>query len=324
MSDMPPHTTNQHRRQLAIVSQLRHTTATSKQLARKLNCSTKTIQRDIRSMQARLDAPITYDEAEHGYRLTDAHWTYPTHELEGDYLFASLFAFRLSEPHLPPALHDLTDTITRVQLAADDPARLPPQLDHQLLAALIPATSAQASPSPDTFHTILDAWRDAHRLSLTYTNRHGQTTTRELDPQALFLHASAWYIYGYCHSRRSYRRFAIHRCHEVQRLSHSFERDPHAIANLNGPNPFGYELVGDITIDCAPAMAQVIGERQWFPGQAIQRHPEGGLTLSFPQAPRPTLIHWVLAYAPHLTVQAPEELRREIHEIAKQLAERHT
>ena len=58
----------------------------------------RTIQRNVRELCHRLDAPIRYDEKHHGYTITDPTWVYPAERLGTDELFSSLLAHALAKP----------------------------------------------------------------------------------------------------------------------------------------------------------------------------------------------------------------------------------
>lgn len=281
-------------------------------------CS-KTVQRDIQSMQQHLDAPIDYDPAGHGYRLTDPKWTFPAGQLEDDALFASLVAHHLTAPLLPPLLQEPLSEAERVLLATgggDD-------IDDDLLRSVIQATSGKVLPDNSVFENVLDAWRDSRMLEIDYRTEENTPSIRQVEPHVLFLTAGAWYIRGLCRLRGEVRNFAIHRCREARILRERFQRNPAILAGLNDGNPFDYREVRNVVLRADAAKAPVLREREWFPGQTLTENPDGTLTLRFPGAPEPLLIRWLLSYAPHITVLEPDELREQIHTIARKLQQQH-
>ncbi len=311
-------------RRVAIVGLLKvnrvlSSQALAKRMRPHLCACAKTIQRDIQWMQGKLDAPIAYDAAEHGYCLRDRTWTYPTSALEEDARFASLFAHRLTTPLLPSALQEPLAEADRVLLAAGDPT----MLSAEMLHSVIQATTAQVEPPGRVFEDILEGWRECRVLRITYCSEDDRYLPRDIEPHALFLSGGGWYIRAWCRLRRAVRSFAMHRCLDTVVLESTFERSLGLLAGLSNGNPFGYDEVAEVVVRVAPEKGRLISEREWFPGQGLTMHEDGSLTLRFPSAPEPLLVRWILAYAPHLTLIAPPSLRPQLHAAALKLAERH-
>lgn len=64
----------------------------------------------------------------------------------------------------------------------------------------------------------------AQRLQLTYGALDGSTTVRNVDAYGLGYLYGAWYLAGYCHTRRALRSFRLDRVLNVQALPQSFGR----------------------------------------------------------------------------------------------------
>lgn len=59
--------------------------------------------------------------------------------------------------------------------------------------------------------TIQTALQEKHLLTFTYIDRHGNQTTRTVEPYQLVLKNSHWYFQGYCHKRNDFRLFRLSR-----------------------------------------------------------------------------------------------------------------
>lgn len=281
----------------------------------------RTIQRDIRFLCEKLDAPIEYDEHRHGYFLTNPAWVYPTDNLGADELFSSLLAHALARPLFSGELLRALGEADSIQLATGDPD----EMDPELFSSLVLATGNKPGISAEIFDTVIEAWRDARQLRLCYAAaaRDGEVIERTVDVHALFLWDGAWYARVYCHLRRGIRNLALHRMRDPLVLRSRFHRDPAIIKSLSSVNTFGYEVVKNVRVRCSPEKARVIGERQWFSGQRITCLADGGLELFFSEAPRPTLLYWILSYAGHLTLLAPPEMRAAVHAAADKIEQSH-
>lgn len=280
----------------------------------------RTVQRDIEYLLFNLDAPVEYDPSRRGYRLADPEWVFPLDELPGDLLYASLLGEQLSLPLLPHPFRSDLETALKAQLAAADPD----EVDAELLRAVVFATGATASLPANVFEAVHAAWRETRRLRILYETEGAKASTvRDVDVHALFLAQGAWYARAYCHLRGDWRSLALHRIREAGPLEAAFARDPSALAQIRAGNIFDYATVRDAAVICTPAKARVIAEREWFPGQRNQWQPDGSLRLDFPEAPRPELLWWVLSYAGHIELLQPHDLREEIRQCAKKMAEIH-
>ena len=102
-----------------------------------------------------------------------------------------------------------------------------------------------------------------------------------------------------------------------------FRRSPTILAGLNEGNPFDYREVRNVVLRTDAEKAPVLREREWFPGQTLDEHRDGTLTLRFPSAPEPLILRWILSYAPHITVIEPSELRVTVRDVSAQLHEHH-
>jgi len=282
-------------------------------------CS-RTLQRDIEYLRLELNAPVDYEPRRHGYYLRDPDWALPLEELRGDLLYASLLGKQLALAIVPPPLHLSLETALRAQLAA----ALPEEVDADLLRAVVFATGSQPSLEPQVFETVHAAWRETRRLRLLYrTDGEADGQWREVDIHALFLAQGAWYARAFCHLRQNWRSLALHRIAAADLLDQRFERSTQAIEQVRSGNVFDYATVRDAVVECQPDKARLLAERIWFPGQQSEPLADGALRLSFPTAPRPELLWWVLSYAGSLEVVAPADLREEVHQAATHLARRH-
>jgi proteasome accessory factor B len=281
----------------------------------------RTLQRDMDVLRLRYGAPVEFDWARRGYYLTDPEWTFPLDGLRGELLYASLLGGTLSAKLMPPPLGMDLEQAMRVQLTAAEPD----EIDAELLAAVVFATGAAPRIDPKVFDAVHQAWRQRRRLRTEYEGSGDRPAARrDIDVHALFLSQGAWYARAYCHLRKAPRSLAIHRIRNAMLLDTTFKRDRAVIAEVRNGRVFDYERVKDIVLDCSPEKARVIGEREWFPGQRMERLPDGRLRLHLPEAPRPDLVYWVMSYCGHLTVRSPRGLVEEIRKAGERIAQQHS
>jgi predicted DNA-binding transcriptional regulator YafY len=282
-------------------------------------CS-KTVKRDIAYLREVLGAPLEYDAEQRGYILLDRSWTFPFLQLEDDELFAAMFSEHLGQELLPTPFQDRLEAAMDVQLAAGEPGRLTPDL----LNSLIIATGTVPPVRPEVFETVIAAWRQARSLHVQY-QRPGSLVPvhRDIDIHALFLCDGAWYARVYCHLRQAYRSLALHRMDQPALLDSRFERSPAIVSEIRAGRVFAYPMVRDVQLRCSRDKAPIIREREWFAGQVLHELEDGRLDIQLKEAPRPTLIWWVLSFAGHLEVKAPRSLRENVRRAGELLARTH-
>ena len=69
---------------------------------------------------------------------------------------------------------------------------------------------------------IKAALQQGRLLAFEYTDRHGDKSSRTVEPYQLVLKGRHWYLQGYCHTREDYRLFKLARISKLQMLSETF------------------------------------------------------------------------------------------------------
>ena len=275
----------------------------------------KTILRDMAYLRGHLGAPVQYDAARRGYWLADAGWSFPSVELRGDALFAALLSLKLTESLFPASLRGHAETAMAIQMAA----ALPEEASPETLDAVVFATGAKPVLDPQMFDVVSRAWRETRRLRVEYLRRDGEIFPRVIDIHALFLSAGAWYARAWCHQRGELRSFALHRMYNPQIQENCFRRSADIVREVRSGHVFDYAPVQDVQLYCRGELAVMIREREWFAGQEVTTLAGGDLDVRYPVVPREPFVRWVLAYAGHLRVLGPADLREEVRKAAEEL-----
>jgi predicted DNA-binding transcriptional regulator YafY len=74
------------------------------------------------------------------------------------------------------------------------------------------------------FARITQCASAGQRISIRYRAADGSASTREIDPYGLGYLYGAWYLVGYCHSRRALRSFRLDRVQTIAPLPKAFAR----------------------------------------------------------------------------------------------------
>lgn len=224
---------NRTDRLYALVEELRAVAPrprSARWLARRFEVSTRTIERDLRSLQD-TGVPVYAEPGRSGGYVLDRSRSLPPLSItaaEATALAAGLHALAgtpfteaaRSALHkvlavMPPQERDrAADFASRVQLIGPGPAALP-----------VP-------------RVLQDALADGRVVRLSYADRHGAATERLVEPLG-FLGGERWYLIAWCRLRGATRGFRFDRIRQAEALR---EQAPRRQVDLTGLDVLGREL----------------------------------------------------------------------------------
>lgn len=283
-------------------------------LARDLEVSRRTIERDIAYLRDVFAAPLEYDRRRNGYRYTE-----PTFELspmtlsEGE-VAALLVMVRLLSEHLESPLAPV------VQRAIDRLMQLLPAevlVEQAEFERFVTFGPGHALDEPQElarrFEALMTAITERRRLRIRYyTASRREEGCRDVDPYNLYFARGSWYLIAYCHRRRDILLFALQRIRAIQPLAETFTR-PEGYAPeefmRHAWQAYRGEQVVDVTLRFAPTVAHQVQERRWHPTQRSEPQEDGSLLLHLQVAVTPELEGWVLRWGEFCQVLDPPGLR---------------
>lgn len=182
----------------------------------------------------------------------------------------------------------------------------------------------------NNLETLHDAVARRCKVSLTYQNRKGEGTHREVDPFGLYYRQGLWYLVGYCHLRAEERTFHLGRIAKLQivrgqRASGYFEvPNDFSISFCASRRPWEYpqhhaiEVRIQVAAKLVPAIPEIFGDRV----TVLKKGPEGAL-IELQVLNRGALVEAVLPFGASAEVREPAELRATIGDIYRSLALRY-
>ncbi len=192
---------------------------TAAALAEKLECTPRTIYRDVATLQARR-VPID-GEAGVGYVLRRGFDLPPlmftTEEVEAIVLGARMIP-RLRDATLQRAAESVLDKVTVV---------LPEQLRAELASArfYVSGGSARQAKGID-LGALRGAIRDNRKMRIVYVDEKGRRTRRTIWPIAMAYYVDVTVIGAWCELRKDYRHFRVERVASSTVLDEQFVSDP--------------------------------------------------------------------------------------------------
>lgn len=297
--------------------------------ARELDCSVRTVWRDLDVLQA-AGFPLFNDPRADGHRDV---W-----QVE------STFQQRLP---LPLTLSEAVALlVSRHWLAAMGPSAFRPAISSvidklrallgksalDLIDRMADAVGVRApggkllEPAAEHLGAIHAAIAARRSLQLRYFSMSRDAETlRQVDPYHVTWFDGGLYLLGYCHLREAIRIFAVERVRAVEPVVHRFSRPADFDADRYLREAWGI-IRGDLVtvkVVFSPPVARYVRERRWHPSQEARDLSDGRLELTLRVADTLEVRRWLMGYGAGAEVLAPaalrEELRREAEAVVRLL-----
>jgi predicted DNA-binding transcriptional regulator YafY len=287
-------------------------------IARELEMSSKTIQRDIDFMRYRLGLPIEYDPLRFGFYYSEPVTSFPNVEVsEGE--ITALFVAQKAlaqykgtpfEQPLHTAFRKITDGLTdRVSFSWSD-------LDRVISFHSVGSSSADL----ETFENISKAVLRSVEINFQYRKLQGRDfELRLLQPYHLACLENQWYLFGHDLERRQLRTFALPRMRNVHLTTTRFRRPADFSINKLLRGSFGAHSGNKryrITLQFDSFAGRLVGERVWHESQRISNKGDGTAVLELDLNGLEEIQRWILSWGSHVRVLAPKELIETIRETA--------
>jgi predicted DNA-binding transcriptional regulator YafY len=167
------------------------------------------------------------------------------------------------------------------------------------------------------------AARERRRVTMAYRGRsQTEPARRDLDPYALVHRWGWWYVVGYCHLRQAVRSFRVDRIAGLTLLDQSFEVpgdfDIHRyLATEYQPQP----AIRVRLRFAPPAVPLARGDDVYW--DALDEQPDGSAIVAMTAFDLEYPARLALSFGPDVEVLEPEELRRQVGERARAIAEKY-
>ncbi len=280
---------------------------TAPQLAREFEVSRRTIQRDVESL-CRAGIPISTAQGAgggisimEGYRVDRTVLTAP--EMQ-----AILAGLR--------SLDSVSGTrqYTRLmeKLSAGAGVLLPGSA--QMLIDLSSWYKESLAPKIEEIQLAI---RQHRTVRFAYFSPKGESV-RTVEPYYLLFRWSAWYVWGWCHTRQDFRLFKLNRMTDLA-AGESFSPRPAPLPDLEPKRifPAKYRVTVRFDPSCRWRLVEEYGP------DSFTTDPDGWLrfTGGFPDAD--SALSWVLTFGDKAELLQPDQLRRRLGELTSALAARY-
>lgn len=292
-----------------------------RKLAKELEVSSKTIQRDIDFMRDRLNLPIEYDQLNFGFSYTEPVTSFPSIEVTEGEIVALFVARKAMEQYRgTPFENSLTSAFGKITQGLGD------MIDFQWsdVDSSISFRGMGASVADlELFETVSRAVLDSHELSFDYKKLGGSRhESRRVQPYHLGCVENQWYLFGFDLARQQLRTFALPRMRKVLNTKARFKRPPDFSISRHLVDSFGVftgRKVHKVKIRFDAFASRLVGERRWHPSQKVRQLSGGRIELSMDVGGLEEIERWVLSWGTHAQVLEPRELVEQLRKVTESL-----
>ncbi|MGE9271517.1 MAG: helix-turn-helix transcriptional regulator [Verrucomicrobiales bacterium] len=296
-------------------------------LAKELEVTAKTIQRDITFMRDNFNVPLIYDQKSHGYRYEGTVEDFPEFEIGAEEIAAMFLA------------KTATDAIRGTDLAEKMRGifgRLCRSMSERVSldwGDLDEAFSRKVPRVPERevklFGELAEAVVKRRRVSFFYRKLGAdRAEKRRVGPLHLGEVDGGWYLIGQDEDRHALRTFALPRITRLRVESELFERPEDFDGKDHLRRGFGIwsaasdDRVHQVDVELSGYAARLAMERRWHPTQEVEALDDQAsrVVVRFEVGALEEVVRWVLSFGSKARVVGPPELKRMIEDEIRLMA----
>jgi predicted DNA-binding transcriptional regulator YafY len=294
---------------------------TASTLAKEMEVSAKSIQRDIDFMRDRLKMPLHYDFYRNGWMYTEKVTAFPSLQITEGEVVALVMAEKALKQYRGTTFEKpLLSAIQKMQDSLPDTISVS-------LADMDRSISFQTRVEPIVNMEIFDALARAtatrRQIVIDYRKpAHASPEKRTIDPYHFANINGEWYLFAYDHGRKDIRTFVPARVKSVKQTGRTFKLSEKFSLEKRLRDSFGVhsgEGEFEVVLRFTNKVADYIREKRWHDSQVLKELKGGEVELKMKLSSLGEVERWVLSWGGNATVVRPKELAKSVHESAKRL-----
>lgn len=298
---------------------------TAASLARELEVCGRSVGRDIEFMRDRLELPIEYDAARHGYFYSQEVAAFPSLTISEGELLALVVAEKAMQQYRGTSFEKpLMNALRKLSESLPDTISLNLSQWNESISF---RTRAEAVLDLELFDDLAQATARKEQLRLLY-RKPGQQAGEErvVDPYHLGNVNGEWFLFAFDHLRNALRTFVPARILKLERTGGKFTQRPGFSIEKELRNSFGvHSGKGEhhVKIRFNASVADYILEKKWHTSQKIRALPNGGVDLEMTLSSLVEVERWVLGWGGNAQVMGPAELAANVRSSAQKILSAH-
>jgi predicted DNA-binding transcriptional regulator YafY len=295
------------------------------QLARSIEVTTKTIQRDLDYMRYQLGLPIEFDYARGGYYFTKPITELPLFQLTESELVSVFVAQKALQAYRgTPFEQPLRTAFQKLQAAASNPG-VRVSISWEDLGSSISFRHFNAYlPDMTIFGELAKATQLETIVEFEYKKLDAKAfEKRTVEPWHLACVSGQWYLLGYDASRGARRIFVLGRMQNISAIARPFSHPRPGDADIRQLFQNSFQIwqsenarLERIVLRFSGRAAQLVRERNWHPSQTVQELGNGDLELMLTLNSFEEIVPWILSWGRQCEVIRPARLRKKVMSLA--------
>jgi predicted DNA-binding transcriptional regulator YafY len=295
------------------------------QLARSIEVTTKTIQRDLNYMRYQLTLPIEFDYAQGGYYFTKPMAGLPLFQLTEAELVSIFVAQKALEAYKGTAFEQpLRSAFQKLQAATNNPGTKISISWEDLDSAISFRHFDAHLPDARIFSEMSKAIQNEEVVEFEYRKLDAKTyEKRTVEPWHLACVSGQWYLLGYDQTRQARRIFVLARMRNVCSAKHAFSAPRPGDADIQKLFQNSFQIwqsedakLLEVVLSFSGRAAQLVRERNWHPSQRIQESTDGTLELRLTLNSVEEIVPWILSWGKECRVLNPAVLQKKVNSLA--------
>ena len=277
--------------------------------------SRRTVARDLDFLRDEERAPLAYDDARHGFRLSDKTYALPPVTISRQEAFSFALARKLLAHYEGTPLHlDMRSVLDKIAESLEGDITIEPDWLSEHVGVL---PEDHVRIDPDVWAQLAGHVERREAIRTAYQTFTGRTSAYELHPYHLLAYHGNWYVLARNVPKNQIETFALSRFRRIAPGGDIFTRPADFNPKTYARQAFGItggEKPMKVRLLFEPKLAVYITERQWHPTQEFRTRADGRVELRMETTGRKELIRWVLSWMPEVKVLAPQSLHDRIVE----------
>jgi len=279
-------------------------------LAEKFEVSTRTIQRDIETINL-AGIPITAIQGINGgYGIFDSFKLDKQITTSEDYQFIITALMGMNSAYNSKKLETTLEKLLNVSKGEKS---ISPKVKLDF------SVSREGNNIDKYLKTIEEATEEERIIEFEYTNSYGDKTLKSVEPIGVIYKWYAWYILGYCRNKKDYRLFKVARMRSLKKLEESFSVKHESLHSLIAQQEKQHnQKYLNVKILCKEELR--VSVEEYFPNATITVNEDGDFIAQF-TGPK-NEIGWkglLFTYGNKIRIIEPEELKAEFLSKAKEI-----
>jgi len=172
----------------------------------------------------------------------------------------------------------------------------------------------------DKFQLLNEAIIEERLFNIEYRDSYGSVIQRNIEPMSLVLKGFNWYVFAYCHLREDYRFFRLSRIYKIKALDERFIRREMTYEDFKERSNSNYNMV-ELILKFSPEVSQRVADFFYEEDTIIDENGYKIVKVSYPEDE--WVYSMILSYGEYVEVVEPLHIKNIIKKKARKIYEKY-